>query len=222
MLRRIPIISFGSDLHASVQDPKTDAKALASNIATEVTEAATETTNDDGDLEAAPTRKSDSPVQTVALESPTRTDNAPDAKTPTFVESPIGHQTCCSICRSDFERGEKLRVLPCNHLFHQPCIDQWLLGTRSAPHVHTNCCPLCKAEVGRPPVDQTEAEAGSREREQQKDGVAGEEDQWQHHVRRLPADWHSLSCVSLTWARRSGAQPRKMRTRMTLTTQKDR
>ncbi|KAJ3321223.1 hypothetical protein HDU76_000126, partial [Blyttiomyces sp. JEL0837] len=40
----------------------------------------------------------------------------------------------CFICLSTFTSNEKIRILPCNHKFHQQCIDPWLLG------------PLCKEE----------------------------------------------------------------------------
>ena len=46
----------------------------------------------------------------------------------------------CMICLSDFEEGENLRRLPCTHVFHQICIDEWLL------HRSTSCC-LCKVDV---------------------------------------------------------------------------
>ena len=48
----------------------------------------------------------------------------------------------CMICLSDFEEGESLRRLPCTHVFHQACIDEWLL------HRSTSCC-LCKVDVDR-------------------------------------------------------------------------
>ncbi|CAH8381432.1 unnamed protein product [Eruca vesicaria subsp. sativa] len=46
----------------------------------------------------------------------------------------------CSVCLSEFEEDESLRLLPkCNHAFHLPCIDTWLRS-------HSNC-PLCRAYV---------------------------------------------------------------------------
>ncbi|KAI3685256.1 hypothetical protein L6452_34495 [Arctium lappa] len=48
--------------------------------------------------------------------------------------------TDCSVCLSEFQDDETLRLLPkCNHAFHIPCIDTWLRS-------HTNC-PLCRAGI---------------------------------------------------------------------------
>lgn len=48
--------------------------------------------------------------------------------------------TECSVCLSEFQEDETLRLLPkCNHAFHIPCIDTWLRS-------HTNC-PLCRAGI---------------------------------------------------------------------------
>lgn len=41
----------------------------------------------------------------------------------------------CSICTDDFERGQELRVLPCDHKFHSTCVDPWLLNV-------SGTCPL--------------------------------------------------------------------------------
>ncbi|KAG9191572.1 hypothetical protein G6011_10306 [Alternaria panax] len=41
----------------------------------------------------------------------------------------------CSICTEDFEKGQNLRVLPCDHKFHPECVDPWLLNV-------SGTCPL--------------------------------------------------------------------------------
>ncbi|KAG2316243.1 hypothetical protein Bca4012_067055 [Brassica carinata] len=52
-----------------------------------------------------------------------------------FVES-----SDCSVCLSEFQENERLRLLPkCSHAFHVPCIDTWLKS-------HSNC-PLCRAGI---------------------------------------------------------------------------
>lgn len=45
----------------------------------------------------------------------------------------------CAVCLSDFQLGEMLRPLPCEHVFHQSCIDKWLQ--------RNGVCPLCMRDV---------------------------------------------------------------------------
>lgn len=49
-------------------------------------------------------------------------------------------QTACAICIDDYAAGEKLRVLPCSHVFHTHCILPWLTERHSS-------CPLCKYDL---------------------------------------------------------------------------
>mmetsp|Transcript_41927 Transcript_41927/g.91442 ORF Transcript_41927/g.91442 Transcript_41927/m.91442 type:complete len:478 (-) Transcript_41927:191-1624(-) len=55
--------------------------------------------------------------------------------------SAVQTQTQCMICLSDFAETEEVRKLPCNHVFHMPCIDEWLNRCTD--------CPICKANVDR-------------------------------------------------------------------------
>lgn len=48
----------------------------------------------------------------------------------------------CAVCLCEFEGAEQLRRLPCNHSFHQSCIDRWLRRNQ--------VCPLCLRDVQAP------------------------------------------------------------------------
>ena len=43
----------------------------------------------------------------------------------------------CVVCMSDYEAGDKLRVMPCSHEYHVECIDQWLKVSVSDMYVCT-------------------------------------------------------------------------------------
>ena len=48
-------------------------------------------------------------------------------------------ESTCVVCLGDYEDGELLKVLPCQHHFHKSCIDEWLFRQKT--------CPLCIQEV---------------------------------------------------------------------------
>jgi len=50
-----------------------------------------------------------------------------------------GEQTNCPVCLYHFNKGEKLKSLPCVHFFHNDCINSWLSVSHS--------CPVCKRNV---------------------------------------------------------------------------
>ena len=45
----------------------------------------------------------------------------------------------CIICMEEYVKKEKLKLLPCGHIFHDNCIKQWLLKEKT--------CPFCKSEI---------------------------------------------------------------------------
>ena len=46
--------------------------------------------------------------------------------------------TDCAVCLSEFENSEQVRELPCDHIFHDDCINSWFLKAKTA------ACPLCR------------------------------------------------------------------------------
>ncbi|KAH8888991.1 hypothetical protein GQ53DRAFT_226719 [Thozetella sp. PMI_491] len=46
----------------------------------------------------------------------------------------------CAICTEDFSKGVQVRKLPCEHVFHQSCLDPWLLGFAVT-------CPMCRLDI---------------------------------------------------------------------------
>ena len=60
-------------------------------------------------------------------------------------------QDSCVICLCEFENGDNLMVLPCEHEFHTECINPWLLKKSSK-------CPICKTSCMPKP---TPAAAGA-------------------------------------------------------------
>jgi hypothetical protein len=61
----------------------------------------------------------------------------------------------CCICLEGIHLGHSVLRLPCAHVYHPPCIQQWLTN-------HGNTCPVCRYEL---PVDNNpEYERGRQER----------------------------------------------------------
>ncbi len=57
---------------------------------------------------------------------------------------------CCCICLLNFEVGEEVRVLACQHTFHAECVTSWFKMS--------TLCPLCKDDV-RSPTNRREKRA---------------------------------------------------------------
>ncbi|KAL7687386.1 putative Zinc finger, RING-type, kelch-type beta propeller [Plasmopara halstedii] len=71
-----------------------------------------------------------------------RSERKPDTRTEQYhaaSDNLIENEDICPICLIDFEDGEDVRNLPCKHIFHVTCIDEWLKRNTS--------CPMCKCNV---------------------------------------------------------------------------
>lgn len=68
-------------------------------------------------------------------------------------EDEDNHMEKCTICLSEFEDGEDVRRLPCMHLFHIVCVDQWLGMNKK--------CPICRVDIEAGSKDQGASLTGS-------------------------------------------------------------
>ena len=63
----------------------------------------------------------------------------PKAKEPNdgSLASTLNDSYCkCLICQCPYEEGEILTHLPCNHVFHKECVEEWL--------TKKDVCPYCR------------------------------------------------------------------------------
>lgn len=46
----------------------------------------------------------------------------------------------CNICLNTYSIGEHVTTLPCEHMFHQDCVKEWLCNRKKT-------CPVCRSDV---------------------------------------------------------------------------
>ena len=63
-----------------------------------------------------------------------------------FVEGDEENYDICCVCQEKFQIGDELRILPCEHVYHTKCVDQWLVENQ-------RICPQCRKEVVCPVQD---------------------------------------------------------------------
>jgi hypothetical protein len=138
ILDTIPIVKFGEKEPPKPADVEmaSNAEASEANGGTEQrpNQGATDATNDSAnDTAVTPRESTVAPhaehQEGIAPAQPAIAAAAGDANSAT--DDHLG----CSICTEDFEKGQDLRVLPCDHKFHPECVDPWLLNV-------SGTCPL--------------------------------------------------------------------------------
>lgn len=130
MLETLPIVKFGETQEdKQVELAETgDAKAPATEHTAEKKTATTTIARADSQA-----GESSSTAAAVAAAATATSVTSPSASSPNPADDDEG--LVCSICTDEFEKGQDLRVLPCNHKFHPACVDPWLLDV-------SGTCPL--------------------------------------------------------------------------------
>ncbi|KIW18726.1 hypothetical protein PV08_03015 [Exophiala spinifera] len=148
MLETLPIVKFGD--HQDLPTTKQQSTDIEMNAGTPAKDSTAtdpmDATKAVGGPEASATDNNSTtgvnqtPPQTQAAIATNNADG-------TDAEGHLG----CSICTEDFNKGEEVRVLPCNHKFHPVCVDPWLLNI-------SGTCPLCRIDLR--PQGEVEGEVG--------------------------------------------------------------
>jgi len=95
---------------------------------------------DEGTVPAAPVDNTDVELGQPLTANPTTSAQAGEDEDPVWFNT----QVECAICLDEFVKGDRVRVLPCKHIFHLDEVDEWLIQLKKL-------CPVCKADVTCPP-----------------------------------------------------------------------
>ena len=79
------------------------------------------------------------------IESPTTPAHLSSAELSSRLESAPKEEevwaTDCAVCLSEFGKEEMVRELPCEHIFHDACIQGWFMKAKET------VCPLCRNQL---------------------------------------------------------------------------
>lgn len=86
---------------------------------------------DQGTIRRSPVPLPSSPTLPLSVPIPQHSHEDPIESEEAIPRPPwFTSQSECAICLSDFEIGDRVRVLPCGHVFHLEEVDPWLIKQR--------------------------------------------------------------------------------------------
>ncbi|CAB4422291.1 unnamed protein product [Rhizophagus irregularis] len=134
----IELESLSTDVMKSA--PQAEDAKDSSNISTDKTSKASNNNNDDNSQESDPDLPQNPSIAHIKDSSRSRSISTTSNPSATLTNNEVQDgQLTCPICIDDFESGEELRLLPCQHRYHTLCIDPWLLDI-------SPLCPMCKTD----------------------------------------------------------------------------
>jgi len=77
----------------------------------------------------------------------------------------VDEELQCSVCFENFNLDEQVKKLPCNHMYHPQCIDQWL--------VHHNTCPICREPAAQDAQRSSNSRTSTRENSPTQENQSG-------------------------------------------------
>jgi len=120
--------------------PQAEVAKDSSDISTDKTSKTSNNNNDDNSQETNPDLPQNPSIAHIKDSSRSRSLSTSSNPSATLTNNEVQDgQLTCPICIDDFESGEELRLLPCQHRYHTLCIDPWLLDI-------SPLCPMCKTD----------------------------------------------------------------------------
>ncbi|KAF2993404.1 hypothetical protein E8E13_001712 [Curvularia kusanoi] len=150
ILETIPIIKFGEKEEEITKPGDVEMGSTSGTRDADVPNATTTTTASPPATTTVNATKSPAPeTSEITRDTPSLTEQPEGiaaAVAPTALAAGSGSEASnddalgCTICTEDFEKGQDIRVLPCDHKFHPECVDPWLLNV-------SGTCPLCRVDL---------------------------------------------------------------------------
>ena len=99
------------------------------------------------------------------------------------------HENTCAICFGRLEDGDRVGVLPCDHVFHVDCLKTWL--------PRRNACPLCGTTAATPQYDDDNNNNSNSNDDSNTDEEQGTNNGTERPARQTTSPWMATPLFAL-------------------------